>query len=105
MTKKYQLENIQKRLPDNIKIVDETNFDFTDDEFLGILSWLKYFNAHYTIHQKNELPDVIFPVISKRLRLDFGLYRFKNENNNNFEIYLSVNKSENIKTMINAWNL
>ena len=41
------LKQIQKRLPDEIVIFDETNFNFTEDEYISILSWIKYFNYHF----------------------------------------------------------
>ena len=46
--KKYcLLKQIQKRLPDEIVIFDETNFNFTEDEYISILSWIKNFNYHF----------------------------------------------------------
>ena len=109
MTKKYQIKEIQKRLPDNIKIVDETKFDITEDEFIGILSWIKYYNAHYKKFEKKEHPDVIFPIISKRLRLDFGLYRFPSDvehQKGDFVVYLSDNyPKQSCKNIINTWHL
>lgn len=47
MKKQTILTKIQQRLPDDIIICDETNFDFTDDECISILCWIKYFNYHY----------------------------------------------------------
>jgi hypothetical protein len=94
MTKQTQIKEIQKRLPDNIKIVDETLFDFTEDEFVSILCWIKYFNQHYEQYGKNEYPKIMFPIISKRLRLDFGLYRVKSDIGpfkGCYNIYLSEN--------------
>ena len=32
------LKQIQKRLPDDIVIFDETNFNFSEDEYISILS-------------------------------------------------------------------
>ena len=60
MTKNNQLKEIQKRLPENITVTDSTNFDFTDDEFLGILSWLKYFNNHYELNGKKVFNKLRF---------------------------------------------
>ena len=76
-TAKYIIE-IQKRLPDDIIIQNETSFEFNEDEFVSILSWIKNFNEHYKIFGKEIQPYVMFPIISKRLRLDFGLYNFPN---------------------------
>jgi len=73
-TKQTMLNQIQKRLPDNIKIIDDTNFEFTESEFLSLLCWLKYFREHYNSEcGKKEFPKITFPVISQRLILDFGL--------------------------------
>lgn len=72
--KRKMLEEIQNRLPDNIVIEDETGFDFTEDEFASMLSWIKYFNLHYMKYGMQKYPDIIFPLLSKRMRFDFGLY-------------------------------
>jgi hypothetical protein len=74
MDKVKYLAEIQKRLPDDIIIVDETNFDFTEDEYVIALSWIANFNVHYKEHGKSKFPNVVFAMVSKRLRLDFGLY-------------------------------
>lgn len=117
MKKETCLKEIQKRLPEDIIIDDETSFEFTDDEVVGVLSWLKYFNAHYKEYGKTKYPDVIFPIISKRLRLDFGLYRIPcdvERNKGKHVIYLSQNrkyldssikKDITLKDLINMWHL
>ncbi|MDQ2178001.1 hypothetical protein [Marinifilum sp. D714] len=117
MKKETCLIKIQKRLPDDIIVVDETPFEFTDDEFICILSWIKYFNAHYKEYGKEKYPDVMFPIISKRLRLDFGIYRVPNKNEpyrGKYIIYLSQNgkrmdgtvkKNLTIKELVNTWHL
>ena len=117
MKKETCLKEIQKRLPENIILEDETPFEFTDDEFISILSWIKYFNGHFKEHGKEKLSYVIFPIISKRLRLDFGLYRFPSDteiNRGKHVIYLSQNgklmdgtikKNITIKELINTWHL
>ncbi|WP_343522033.1 hypothetical protein [Pedobacter sp.] len=64
MNKLQYLKEIQNRLPDNLVIRDETLHDFTEDEFIGILSWLKYFNNHYKDKQKTESPSIVRPIIS-----------------------------------------
>ena len=68
------LKEIQKRLPDDIVLEDNTTFEFTEDEFVVILSWIKYFNHHYQEYGKTQFPKVVLPIISKRLILDLGLY-------------------------------
>ena len=73
MKKTSCLKEIQKRLPDDIVIEGETLFEFTEDEFVATLSWIKYFNEHYRIHGKNEGMMISLPLVSKRLRLDFAL--------------------------------
>lgn len=74
MKKENYLREIQKRLPNNIVLKDDTSFDFTEDEFVGILSWIKFFNKHYKQNGKQKYPEMVFPLVSKRLRLDFSLY-------------------------------
>lgn len=113
MIKNNQIKEIQKRLPDDIKIVDETQYEFTEDEFLGILSWIKFFNIHYKKFGKTEYPELLFPIISKRIRLDFGLYCVKSENEplkGNYNIYISdniknVRGRKTINSIISQWNL
>ena len=116
MTKSTQLKEIQKRLPENIYVVDETNFDFTEDEFISILSWVKYFKNHYEKKAKTEHPDILFPIISKRLRLDFGLYRFPSDvegEKGKHNIYISNNgklltgkiEKQSVKKIIATWQL
>lgn len=117
MKKETCLKAIQKRLPDDLIIQDETTFEFTDDEYVSILSWLKLFNQHYRKHGKSKQPDMLFPIISKRLRLDFGLYWIPNdqqENHGKHIIYISPNgqllngtikKNLTVKEVINTWTL
>lgn len=116
MTKTNYLKEIQKRLPKEINLVDETSFDFNDDEFLCILSWVKFFNSHYDEFEKNQNPTILFPIISTRLRLDFGLYRFKSDcepNKGLHNIYISENgktligkiKKQSVKELIKVWKL
>ncbi|WBV55922.1 hypothetical protein PFY10_17065 [Chryseobacterium daecheongense] len=116
MIKSKYLKEFQKRLPEDIKIVDETSFDFTEDEVIGIFSWLKYFNHHYEIYSKNESPKIIFPIISKRMRLDFGLYIVKSDTEpykGQHNIYISENgklltgkvEKQSVNKVINTWNL
>lgn len=113
MTKTKQITEIQKRLPRDIKIVDETQYEFTEDEFLGILSWLKFFNSHYKKFGKTEHPELLFPIISKRIRLDFGVYCVKSEyepSKGNHNIYISDNIKnirgrKAIDNFITQWSL
>jgi hypothetical protein len=117
MLKSAQLKELQKRLPDQLILEDETSYDFTEDEYLGMLCWIKYFNIHYKEKEKTELPPIIFPLISKRLRLDFGLYIVPNKitelNRGKHIIYISENgkgldgkvQKQTLKQMINTWNL
>ena len=117
MKNETYLKRIQKRLPDDIIVEDETPFKFTEDEFISILSWIKYFNAHYKEHGKEKYPDVMFPIVSKRLRLDFGLYCIPSDvesNRGKNVIYISQNgkrmdgtvkKNLTIKELVNTWQL
>lgn len=111
------LKEIQKRLPDDIIIQNETSFEFNEDEFVSILSWIKNFNQHYKLFGKKEQPYLMFPLISKRLRLDFGLYNYPNNlevNKDGFIIYISENgklmngttkKNITVKRLITTWQL
>lgn len=98
---KTYIKEIQKRLPDDIIIQNETSFEINEDEFLGILSWIKNFNEHYKEYGKTKHLNIIFPIISKRLRLDFGFYNIANdlsgENNGKFIIYIASNSRVTIK--------
>lgn len=116
MTKTYCLKEFQKRLPDDIKIVDEIPYDFTEDEIVGILSWLKYFNQHYATNGKYKYPQIMFPIVSKRMHLDFGLYIGKSETEpfkGQHNIYITENgklltgkvEKQSLKKVINMWNL
>lgn len=116
MTKKNQIKEIQKRLPDDLVIVDETSFDFTDDEYVSILCWIKFFNQHYEQFGKEKYPNPMFPIISKRLRLDFGLYGVASDCEpfkGCYIIYLSENgkcldgkvRKQSVKQLIQTWHL
>ncbi len=117
MKKLSLIKNIQKRLPDDIIVEDETIFEFTDDEYLSILSWIKCFNKHYEIHGKKKVMPVQFPIISKRLRLDFTFYNIPcdlEQNKGKYIIYISANGRQNdgsikknisAKELVNTWNL
>lgn len=99
---------IQKRLPNEIVFINEKNIELTEDEFLAILSWIKYFNIHFKEHGMTKYPKIMFPVISKKLRLDFGLYRTPSdikEEKGLHAIYLSVNINQPIKKTIISWKL
>jgi hypothetical protein len=117
MKKKTYLSEIQKRLPGDIIVQDETDFEFNEDEYLVMLSWIKYFNEHYERSGKRELPSTKFPIISKRLQLDFGLYNVPcdiDTNRGKYIVYISRNgqlmngsfkKNISAKDVINTWNL
>ena len=117
MKKTTYLKQIQKRLPEKIVLRDETTFEFTDDEYVGILSWLKYFRSHYDEYGKESLPKVTFPIISQRLRLDFGLYHIPCDlelDKGEHVVYISdnrklsggaINKKLSVKDLINTWQL
>jgi len=102
MIKKTILKEIQQRLPKEIRFFDETNFEFSDDELISVLSWIKYFNIHYKNFELSCLPEIIRPIISKRLLLDFGLYN-KPDSIGEYVIYL-VDASKGLRrfTLRNA---
>lgn len=113
MNNSNYLQEIQKRLPDDIVIKNQSVFEFSDDEFIAILSWIKIFNKHYKLYGKTKQFDLIFALISKRLYLDFGLYKVPNDTDENkgaFIIYISDchkqnNKGASIKKLISTWQL
>lgn len=116
MAKSNYLKEFQKRLPDDIEIEDETKFEINEDEYLSILSWLKYFKEHYKIYGKEIQTFIQFPIISKRLRLDFGLYNIPSNletSKGKYIIYIAENgkllngKTKKISTieMIKTWDL
>lgn len=117
MRKSTCIGQIQKRLPSDIILQDQTPFEFTDDEFIVMLSWIKYFNRHYENDGMNEHPTIQFPQVSKRMYLDFSLYRFPSSTETNkgkHVIYITANgkrldglitKNLTVKDLINSWGL
>lgn len=117
MKKTKYLKEFQKRLPEDIVIEDETNFEINEDEYVSVLSWIKYFKEHYKRYGKAEHTFITFPIISKRLRLDFGLYNIPSNFDNSkgeYIIYLSPNgkllngtikKNISLRETVNTWNL
>lgn len=94
MKKINYLRAIQARLPIEILLKDDIHFDFTEDEYVVILSWIKNFNEHYKLNGKNENMLTPIVLISKRLRIDFYFYRFPKENGEDVGkhfIYLGAN--------------
>ncbi|SDA37111.1 hypothetical protein SAMN03080617_00002 [Algoriphagus alkaliphilus] len=108
MDKEKILKEIQNRLPDDIRIINQTPFELTEDEFLVILSWLKYFNWHYQLHKKSGSPEIQSPIISKRIRLDFYFYWISENIQNKdtgFSIYIVSNYKKTLKEIINTYKL
>lgn len=114
MTKLTQIKEIQNRLPEDIRFVDETNSELTEDEFVSILCWLKYFKQHYNKFGKSKLPEIMFPIISKKIRLDFGLYITRSDcepGKGDYNIYISENLKnykpgrKTLDNFIRTWNL
>ena len=60
-------------MQDNYQIVDVTSFEFTDDEILAILSWLKFLNKHIEEKGREVKMPIQFAIVSSRLRIDFAL--------------------------------
>jgi hypothetical protein len=117
MLKSKYIQEFQKRLPDDILFSDETNFEINEDEYVSILSWLKYFKEHYKCYGKEKQTLILFPIISKRLRLDFGLYNQPSdlkETKGQHIIYLTQNgqlldgtfkNNITVKQTIDTWGL
>lgn len=120
MKKQNQLKEIQKRLPDDIIIVDNTSYDeFTEDEFLGLLTWIDCFNNHYKTYGKSiEMqfyPHCAF--VSTRFFIDFFFYNKLNKDENlknsvcynKYAIYIKPvkgkSKAQIRKAYVIAWNL
>ena len=79
MKKSTMLKKIQQDLPKGITVIDSTKIDFTIDEYFAILSWIKCFQIHYKEFGKTKHMPVHTPVVSKRIFIDFALYRFPSE--------------------------
>lgn len=112
MTKAVQIKNIQKRLPDDIRIQDETGLKLSDDEYVSILSWIKLFIIHYKSFGKSQPMPISSAIVSKRVHIDFGLYMVPCElehNKGEYIIYLCSNDYEDseltLSKFINNWSL
>lgn len=75
------LTKIQEtKMPVGIKLVNETDFELTDNEIIVLLSILKSFrvfideNGITTNNKFGAYYGNSFPALSSRLYLDFGLY-------------------------------
>lgn len=79
MKKSTMLKKILEDLPKDIKIVDTTKIEFTIDEYYAILSWIKCFQNHYKEFGKTKHMPVHTTIVSKRIFIDFALYRFPSE--------------------------
>lgn len=101
MKKTVFLKLVQDRLPDDIIIQDVSQHEFTEDECIGMLSWIQYFNEHYKEFKKEKLPTIQNPYISTKLKLDFGLYRIPCDieiNKGKYIIYIiEIKKNSNNK--------
>lgn len=76
MKKSTMLKKIQQDLPKGITVIDSTKIEFTIDEYFAILSWIKCFQIHYKEFGKTKHVPVHTPVVSRRVFIDFALYRF-----------------------------
>lgn len=95
MIKSTFLKIVQSKLPEDIIIEDSTNFEFTEDEYIGMLSWIQYFNDHYTEYKKQSKTKIQRPLISKRLQLDFGHYNIPcdlERNKGKYIVYIIENR-------------
>lgn len=98
MTKRTMLKTIRATVPSGILIEDSTDFDFSEDEFVALLSWISYFNVHFSEFGFSQIPKVQFPVVSRRITLDFGLYNIPVEDGLNKGCnVVYINKSFYIK--------
>ncbi len=79
MKKITMLKKIQQVLPKGISLIDSTKIEFTIDEYFAILSWIKCFQIHYKEFGKTKHMTVHTTVVSKRIFIDFALYRFPSE--------------------------
>lgn len=69
------LKKIQKELPKDIYLIDNTTIELTTDEYFAILSWIKGFKVHYNEFGKTKHMTVHTPVVSRRVFIDLTLYR------------------------------
>lgn len=109
MKKSTCLEELQKRLPGNLVLVDETPFEFTEDEFIGILSWFKLFSKHYEESPK-KLPLVPLPLVSHRIFLDFGLFLSADDDKlsptyKKHVVIINENDKDSLDSNITRWQL
>lgn len=79
MKKSTMLKKIQQDLPKGITVIDSTKIEFTIDEYFATLSWIKCFQIHYKEFGKTKHMPIHTPVVSKRIFIDFALYRFSSE--------------------------
>lgn len=86
--KSKHLIEVKNRMPDGILVDDETCFEWTDDEYVAILSWIKCFKNHNKILDNTKNTFISVAVISKRLYVDFSFY--------NLEQLSDDNRKENI---------
>ena len=94
MKKDAYLKKVQKKLPSEIDLIDETSFEFSLDEQLGVIGWINYFNTHYRKEGKSNIPDIQIIEISSRFVIDLGLYTIPHTSSrgeNKHEIYLRPN--------------
>lgn len=89
MKKQTYLKEIQKRLPQDIFISDETNIDFTEDEFVCILFWIKIYNKYPDLFGTAKHIQHVF--ISKRIQVDFSFHNTATEKGE-YLIYITLNK-------------
>ena len=79
MKTSIMLKKIQEQLPKDIYFVDNTTLKLTIDEYYAVLSWIKCFTKHYKEFGKTKHMPVHTPVVSRRVYIDFALYRFPSE--------------------------
>ncbi len=76
MKKSTMLKKIQKELPKDIYLINNTTIELTTDEYFAILSWIKVFLIHHKEFDKTKHLTLHTPVVSTRVFIDFALCRF-----------------------------
>ena len=88
----YQKE-FKKHLPEGIEFHDDSDLKLTDDEFVSVMAWIKFFKAYYSVFGKAEEMPKKLNRISKRIHLDFGFCNIPDKDGR-LIIYLSRNRAQ-----------
>jgi len=71
--KKTHFEKLLDRMPKPIRLINESDCDLTDDEYVCAATWIKGLTLHFEENGQTPM-HIKFAPISKRLYLDLGLF-------------------------------